>query len=61
MIAAVMGMQGAEMPPTATALKACTQQEAAYAALMAKWSALKARVGSGGAGAGGKPPAGDKK
>jgi len=60
MIAAVMGMQGAEMPPTATALQACTREEAAYTSLMAKWSAVKARVGGGGA-AGGKPAAGDKK
>jgi hypothetical protein len=32
------------MPPTAAQLQACTQQDAAYAALMAKWSALKAKV-----------------
>ena len=30
------------MPPTEAALAACAKQEAAYAALMAKWSALKA-------------------
>ncbi len=59
MIASVMGMQGSEMPPTATALQACTREEAAYTALMAKWSAVKARVG--GAGAGAEAPAGDKK
>jgi len=59
MIAAAMGMQGAEMPPTATALQACSREEAAYTALMAKWSALKARVG--GADASAKAPAGDKK
>jgi hypothetical protein len=37
-------MQGAEMAPTAAQLQACTQQEAAYTALMAKWAALKAKV-----------------
>ncbi|HTB14596.1 MAG TPA: hypothetical protein VK752_23655 [Bryobacteraceae bacterium] len=41
MIAAVQGMQAAEMPPTATELQACAKAETAYAALMAKWSALK--------------------
>jgi len=41
MIAAVMGMQAAEMPPTALELAVCTRQEAAYTALMAKWTALK--------------------
>jgi hypothetical protein len=61
MIAAVMGMQGAEMPPTATALQACSKEEAAYTSLMAKWSAAKARVGGAGAGAAGKPPANGKK
>ena len=41
MIASVMGMQASEMAPTAVELKACAQQEAAYTALMAKWTLLK--------------------
>jgi hypothetical protein len=45
MVGAVQGMQGSEMAPTAAQLQACTQQEAAYAALMAKWAALKAKAG----------------
>ncbi|MBZ5620447.1 MAG: glycoside hydrolase [Acidobacteriia bacterium] len=45
MVAAVQGMQGSEMPPTAMQLQACSEQEAAYAVLMAKWADLKARVG----------------
>jgi hypothetical protein len=44
MVGAVQGMQAAEMAPTATELQACTRQEAAYMALMAKWSALKVTV-----------------
>ena len=40
-VGAVQGMQAAEMPPTAAELQACTKAEAAYTALMAKWSALK--------------------
>jgi photosystem II stability/assembly factor-like uncharacterized protein len=44
MVAAVMAMQSAEMPPTAAQLQACSQQAAAYTALMAKWTALKAKV-----------------
>ena len=44
MVAAVQGMQGSEMPPTAAQLQAVTQQQTAYAALMAKWTALKAKV-----------------
>jgi len=44
LVASVMPMQSAEMPPTAAMLQACTQQEAAYTALMAKWAALKAKV-----------------
>ncbi len=43
-MAAVMGMQVAEMPPTAAQLQACARQDAAYTALMAKWTALKAKV-----------------
>ena len=42
MIAAVMGMQGSEIAPTATEIDACLKQEAAYTALMTKWSAIKA-------------------
>jgi len=44
MVAAVMPMQSSEMPPTAAQLLACGQQEAAYTALMANWTALKAKV-----------------
>jgi photosystem II stability/assembly factor-like uncharacterized protein len=44
MIASVMGMQAAEMPPTAAELDAAHKQQAAYTALMAKWAALKASV-----------------
>jgi photosystem II stability/assembly factor-like uncharacterized protein len=42
MVGAVQGMQAAEMPPTAAELQACAKEEAAYAALMAKWNSLKA-------------------
>jgi hypothetical protein len=44
MVAAVQGMQGSEMPPTAAQLQACSQQQTAYTALMTKWTALKAKV-----------------
>jgi len=44
MVAAVQPMQASEMPPTAAQLQACSQQDAAYTALMAKWAALKAKV-----------------
>ena len=44
MVAAAQAMQGSEMPPTAAQLEACSQQQAAYTALMAKWAALKAKV-----------------
>jgi photosystem II stability/assembly factor-like uncharacterized protein len=44
LIAAAMGMQASEMPPTAAQLQACSRQQAAYAALMAKWAALKAKA-----------------
>jgi photosystem II stability/assembly factor-like uncharacterized protein len=44
MVGSVQGMQAAEMPPTALELQAVSKQEAAYTALMAKWSALKASV-----------------
>jgi photosystem II stability/assembly factor-like uncharacterized protein len=43
LVGAVMPMQGSEFPPTAAQLQACTQQEAAYTSLMAKWAALKAK------------------
>ncbi|HTS64481.1 MAG TPA: hypothetical protein VMH28_20800, partial [Candidatus Acidoferrales bacterium] len=41
MVGAVMPMQASEMPPTAAQLQACAEQEAAYTALMARWTALK--------------------
>jgi len=44
LIGAVMPMQGAEMAPTAVQLENCKKQEAAYAAVMAKWTALKATI-----------------
>ncbi|MGP8245108.1 MAG: WD40/YVTN/BNR-like repeat-containing protein [Bryobacteraceae bacterium] len=44
LVAAVMGMQASEMPPTAAELRACSRQEAAYTALMAKWAALKTKA-----------------
>jgi photosystem II stability/assembly factor-like uncharacterized protein len=44
LVAAVMPMQGAEMPPTASELEACAKQEAAYTTVMAKWTAIKATV-----------------
>jgi hypothetical protein len=58
MVAAVQGMQASEMPPTAAQIQACSQQEAAYTALMAKWAALKAKINGPGVPAGpgsGKP------
>jgi photosystem II stability/assembly factor-like uncharacterized protein len=42
MVASLTAMQAAEMPPTAAQLTACATQEAAYTALMTKWTALKA-------------------
>jgi hypothetical protein len=44
MVAAVQGMQAAEMAPTAAQLLACNQEQASYSALMAKWSALKIKA-----------------
>jgi photosystem II stability/assembly factor-like uncharacterized protein len=41
LVASVQGMQAAEMPPTAMELQAASKAEAAYTALMAKWTALK--------------------
>jgi hypothetical protein len=43
LIAAVQGMQAAEMAPTALELKACAKEEAAYTELMAKWAAVKGK------------------
>jgi hypothetical protein len=39
-----MSMQGAEMPPTALELAACNREQAAYTALMSKWTAAKAKA-----------------
>lgn len=47
LVSAVMPMQGSEMAPTMAQLEACARQEASYAAVMAKWSALKAKAGRG--------------
>ncbi|HWC99970.1 MAG TPA: hypothetical protein VG456_24590 [Candidatus Sulfopaludibacter sp.] len=44
LVASVQPMQSAEMAPTAAELQACTQEGAAYTAVMAKWAALKAKV-----------------
>ena len=44
MVASVQGMQAAEMAPTAAQLQAVNQEEAAYASVMAKWAALKAKA-----------------
>jgi len=52
MVGAAMGMQGSEMAPTAAQIQACGQQQAAYAAVMAKWAALKAKVNGGAAAVG---------
>jgi len=43
MVAAVQGMQAAEMPPTAAELQAAAKEEAAYTSLMAKWAAVKGK------------------
>ena len=43
LIGSVMPMQGSEMPPTAAELDAAKKAEAAYTALMAKWTALTRR------------------
>jgi photosystem II stability/assembly factor-like uncharacterized protein len=43
MVAAASGMQASEMPPTDAEVKACNEQQAAYAALMLKWTALKGK------------------
>jgi len=44
MVAAAQAMQGSEMPPTAAQLEACKEQQTAYVAVMAKWTALKAKA-----------------
>jgi len=44
LIASVMPLQASEMPPTASELKACQDRQAEFAALMTKWSSLKARI-----------------
>jgi hypothetical protein len=41
LVGSVQGMQAAEMPPTALELQSASKAEAAYTALMAKWTALK--------------------
>jgi hypothetical protein len=43
-VAAAQSLQASEMPPTIAEVQACNQQQAAYADLMAKWAALKARI-----------------
>ena len=50
MVAAVQGMQGSEMSPTAAQLQSCSEQETAYTNLMAKWAVLKAKVNGPAAG-----------
>jgi photosystem II stability/assembly factor-like uncharacterized protein len=44
MVAAAQAMQASEMPPTAAQLRACAEQSAAYATLMAKWAAVKSKA-----------------
>jgi hypothetical protein len=44
LVASVMPMQSSEFAPTAAQLEACNREQAAYTALMTKWSALKAKV-----------------
>ncbi len=46
LVAAVQPMQASEMPPTAVELEAVHHAEAAYATVMAKWTALKAKTGA---------------
>jgi hypothetical protein len=56
MVAAVTPMQASEMPPTAPEIQECREQQAAYDALMARWSELKAKAnGSGTAEKGNRP------
>jgi hypothetical protein len=49
MVGAVQGMQAAEMAPTAAQLHTVTEEQAAFAEVMAKWNTLKAKVGGGAA------------
>ena len=44
MLAAAMGMQAAEVAPTASEIAACTRGRAEAAAAQAKWSALKSAI-----------------
>jgi hypothetical protein len=48
MVQAAMGMQGAEMAPTAAQLKAVRDRQTEFAALMAKWTALKLKLKAAG-------------
>jgi hypothetical protein len=48
MVAAVMAIQGSEMPPTAAQVTACQQRQGEYTALMAKWTAIKVRLKAAG-------------
>ncbi len=56
LVASVQPMQASEMAPTAAEFEAANREEASYAALMAKWATLKARV-SGAAAPAAKPVA----
>jgi photosystem II stability/assembly factor-like uncharacterized protein len=54
LVAAVMPMQSAEMAPTAAQIEAANQRASEYAAVMAKWAALKLKLnGPAAAGRGG--------
>ena len=44
LIAAVMGFQGSELPPTEAQLQACSREQTAYQTVMAKWAALKLKA-----------------
>jgi hypothetical protein len=44
LVTSVMSMQGSELPPTESQLSASRKQLAAYAELMARWTALRARL-----------------
>jgi photosystem II stability/assembly factor-like uncharacterized protein len=43
-VGAAQSLQASEMPPTLAEIHACNQQQTAYANLMAKWTALKAKI-----------------
>ena len=43
LVGSVMGMQGSEMAPTEAQLTACKKVEAAYTALIAKWTPMRAK------------------